>query len=582
MGLIFKISLRNLLRQKRRNILLGIAIAFGMMILVLANSFSRGLSDMIFNKMLVYSMGHINVSVIEGGKSREGIIRDKDRFISIITNNAKNVLQVNQLIAMYTRVIGNGRADMMAIVGMPMSNGIEYLKGEVKTGNIYDFTNKNIENPIIVYENKAKDLNVKVGDYLNSRTTTINGQVQTARFTLVAIMKSANLMQSMAAYTPQDNQKLILGYRKYESGPLQVVFRKMENPKIAVTEADKIHKALKPQLALIYGNAVKGGISIQATTLSYFTNTNAMTIISNNIKPVSGSIVQATNGSNVMMSLGLAEKLNLKAGDKFEDIYRNRFDGIMTTNSYIVACIFNPGKILGQDVILVPEQNFYPGYYQNLPPVASTYTNAEIPLASSVLYPALATEWKLLPRTKTSDEYQKKIQKVTKEKWEGAYVDVSSMYEIASFILQLEAALNMISIIAVIILFFIILIGVVNTLRMTVRERTREIGTIRAIGMQRKDVRNTFIMETFLLTLLASIAGIITGFIIMGLFSFWKIETDSIFSIFLINKHLNFVPKFTSILSYLIVILLIGVMTAFFPARKAAKMSSAEALRHYE
>lgn len=117
---------------------------------------------------------------------------------------------------------------------------------------------------------------------------------------------------------------------------------------------------------------------------------------------------------------------------------------------------------------------------------------------------------------------------------------------------------------------------------MTVRERTREIGTIRAIGMQRNDVRNTFVMETFFLTLFACITGIIAGFIVMGLMSLWKIETDSIFSIFLINKHLNFVPKFSSIFSYLIIILLIGVTTAFFPARRAAKMSSAEALRHYE
>lgn len=453
MGLILKISLRNLFRQKRRNILLGIAIAFGMMILLLANSFSRGLSDMIFNKMLVYSMGHISVSVIEKGKFRESIIRDKDRFINIITNNAQNVLAVNQYIAMYTRVIGNGRADMLAIVGMPVSNGIEYFKNEVKTGNIYDFTNKSIENPIVLYENKAKDLNVKIGDFLNSRTTTVQGQVQTARFTVVAIMKSANLMQSMAAYTPQENQKQILGYGRHESGPLQVVFRKMENPKIAIIEADKLHKALAPELAVIYGNAVNGKTSVQTTILSYFTNTNAMALFTNYIKPVSGSITEATNGSNVIITTALAKKLNLKVGSKFNDIYQNKFDGVITTNSYIVACIFDAGNLLGQNIILVPEQNFYPGYYQNLPPSASQDKNAEIPSVNNPLYPSLATEWKLLPRTKTSDEYQKKIQDVTKQKWEGAYVDVSSMYEIASFILQLEAALNLISIIAVLILF---------------------------------------------------------------------------------------------------------------------------------
>ena len=42
MGIISKISFRNLTRQKRRNILLGFGIGFGMSILVIANSFSNG------------------------------------------------------------------------------------------------------------------------------------------------------------------------------------------------------------------------------------------------------------------------------------------------------------------------------------------------------------------------------------------------------------------------------------------------------------------------------------------------------------------------------------------------------------
>ena len=86
-------------------------------------------------------------------------------------------------------------------------------------------------------------------------------------------------------------------------------------------------------------------------------------------------------------------------------------------------------------------------------------------------------------------------------------VDVESMYEMASDVLKLEGALNLITFGAVLVLFFIILIGVINTLRMTIRERTREIGTVRAIGMQKKDVRNSFILETMFLGLFSAIAG---------------------------------------------------------------------------
>ena len=59
MNVILKISLRNLLRQKRRNLLLGSGIAFGMCLLVLANAFSHGISDILLNKMIVYMTGHM-------------------------------------------------------------------------------------------------------------------------------------------------------------------------------------------------------------------------------------------------------------------------------------------------------------------------------------------------------------------------------------------------------------------------------------------------------------------------------------------------------------------------------------------
>lgn len=49
MKMLLNLSLRNLLRQKRRNIMLGVAIGIGVAILTMAGSFSRGISDIMFN-----------------------------------------------------------------------------------------------------------------------------------------------------------------------------------------------------------------------------------------------------------------------------------------------------------------------------------------------------------------------------------------------------------------------------------------------------------------------------------------------------------------------------------------------------
>jgi len=153
----------------------------------------------------------------------------------------------------------------------------------------------------------------------------------------------------------------------------------------------------------------------------------------------------------------------------------------------------------------------------------------------------------------------------------------------ASDILKLEGVLNLITLSAVMVLFFIILLGVVNTLRMTIRERTREIGTIRAIGMQKIDVRNTFILETFFLTLFASIAGTILAFAAMWLLSSITFTmSDNPMGMLLVNSRLYFLPTFAGVAGNVLLILSIAVATAYFPARRAANLSPAKALGHFE
>jgi putative ABC transport system permease protein len=157
------------------------------------------------------------------------------------------------------------------------------------------------------------------------------------------------------------------------------------------------------------------------------------------------------------------------------------------------------------------------------------------------------------------------------------------MYEMASDVLKLEGALNLITFGAVLVLFFIILIGVINTLRMTIRERTREIGTVRAIGMQKKDVRNSFVLETMFLGFFSAIAGTALAFLAMfGLSRIIFRAEDNPMSMLLVNSHLNFVPSIGATIFYIALIVAISVATAYFPARRAAKMSAADALRHFE
>ncbi|HNL10859.1 MAG TPA: FtsX-like permease family protein, partial [Turneriella sp.] len=226
-----------------------------------------------------------------------------------------------------------------------------------------------------------------------------------------------------------------------------------------------------------------------------------------------------------------------------------------------------------------PEAGFYRVYLGDMPQ-QRVLTGAE--KLSAEWKVVLAPEFRVLPRTATGDDLMKKNQELRKTNFFGPAIDVRTMYESASQVLELEGALNLITLIAVLILFLIILTGVVNTLRMTIRERTREIGTMRAIGVRSTDVRNVFLLETFQLAAFSVLAGLLLAFIVMTVLSSFRIETQSVLGIFLSKKKLYFLPQFGDILRSIVMILVISTATAYFPSRRAAKLDAAEALRHYE
>jgi ABC-type lipoprotein release transport system permease subunit len=81
----------------------------------------------------------------------------------------------------------------------------------------------------------------------------------------------------------------------------------------------------------------------------------------------------------------------------------------------------------------------------------------------------------------------------------------------------------------------------------------------------------------------SAIAGTALAFLAMfGLSRIIFRAEDNPMSMLLVNSHLNFVPSIGATIFYIALIVAISVATAYFPARRAAKMSAADALRHFE
>ena len=114
----------------------------------------------------------------------------------------------------------------------------------------------------------------------------------------------------------------------------------------------------------------------------------------------------------------------------------------------------------------------------------------------------------------------------------------------------------------------IALIGVVNTLALSVMERTREIGLLRAVGMQRRQLKRMIRAESVIVSLIGAILGLALG---VGL---GAAVVSALSSSFITTLA---IPVGT-IVTVLVLALLFGVVAAVWPARRAAKLDVLQAI----
>lgn len=104
-----------------------------------------------------------------------------------------------------------------------------------------------------------------------------------------------------------------------------------------------------------------------------------------------------------------------------------------------------------------------------------------------------------------------KFESVASEDWFGQKLDLTQWKDEVVFFAWILAAVNAVAISLVSILTLIIAVGVMNSMWIAVRERTQEIGTLRAIGMGEGAVLGLFLIEAMLLGLGSSLLGAALG-----------------------------------------------------------------------
>jgi ABC-type lipoprotein release transport system permease subunit len=124
--------------------------------------------------------------------------------------------------------------------------------------------------------------------------------------------------------------------------------------------------------------------------------------------------------------------------------------------------------------------------------------------------------------------------------------------------------------------------GIINTMLMAVLERTKELGMLMAIGMNRKRIFNMIMLETIFLTVVGAIAGMLLGWAIAAAlgktgihFSGWGEGFEAIG--FAARVYPIVTPEF--LIFTAIMVIFTAIFSSIWPARKALKLNPVEALR---
>ena len=167
---------------------------------------------------------------------------------------------------------------------------------------------------------------------------------------------------------------------------------------------------------------------------------------------------------------------------------------------------------------------------------------------------------------------------LTKLNGAGYAVEIQTWQELSDFYNQVHGMFDMIFGFIASIVLTVVVMSVANSMGMTVVERTREIGTLRAIGLKRSGVVRLFTTESMLLTLIGCLLGLLITLAVrwgINLANISYIPPNSVAPVpLLVDMDIGRV-SFTFILMSVV-----GTLAAYMPARRAARKDIIDALGH--
>ena len=428
------IAFRSLVQHRRRTLFLGSAIAAVTALLVLLNGLSTGVRETMIDTATTLSTGHVNVGgffKVTAGQAAP-VVTDYKKVIEVVKKTVPEMAFVVHRGRGWAKVVSDTGSMQMGITGID-------IKSEPKFASVLQLVSGKIDDlaepgTILIFDNQADKLGVKVGDAVTISAPTTRGTNNTLDVRVVAIAHSLGLLSTWNSFIPIDSLRKLYQFNQDSTGVVQIMLDRKDLPRI-------------PE--------------------------------------ISGRLRAALE----------------QAG------------------------------------------------------------------------------WRVMPNDPRA--FWMKFQSVSREDWTGQKLDVTNWEDEISFMTWTLKALQGLSFVLIAILVAIIIIGIMNTMWIAIRERTREIGTLRAIGMQRREVLWMFLLESIMLGLFATVTGVIAGAAIAAGLNALHLHVPTGLQFFLMSPFLHISVHGSLLLSSVVTITIVTALAALYPSLRAARLRPVVAMSHF-
>lgn len=263
MNTTIKLAIKNLTRQKRRNAILAIAIAFGFFVVTAIDGLTTGMVSNLEDMITQMTGGTVLIAGYEQeAPSKEGdkplvvgIVRNKDYIRNLVETNNIEYKYFSRFTQSAGQLVFNGKKSISTVFGRDFSE-----KEFVNSFQIVDGSLDNLKDPqaLIISEKMANSLNLAIGDQVIYTTHTIYGQNTVADLTVALITKANTLLDSMQTYANIETVNKLIeipegGYTTF------TIFLKDKNKQAAV--ANKLEELIR-----------QDGINVSSRLEAYKTN----------------------------------------------------------------------------------------------------------------------------------------------------------------------------------------------------------------------------------------------------------------------------------------------------------------------